>query len=86
MNNVPYFLQHLPIWKYNLEDDQQNKNKRVKEHKYDAVDKHTGQMVEKVCQICGKKYKTEYRLRNTTKTCSKSCGQKLRMANKVPEK
>ena len=43
-------------------------------------------MVEKVCQICGKKYKTEYRLRNTTKTCSKSCGQKLRMANKVPEK
>lgn len=73
MNNVPYFLQHLPIWKYNLEDNKQNKNKRVKEHKYDAVDKHTGQMVEKVCQICGKKYKTE-------------CGQKLRMANKVPEK
>lgn len=33
MNNVPYFLQHLPIWKYNLEDNQQNKNKRVKEHK-----------------------------------------------------
>lgn len=30
MNNVPYFLQHLPIWKYNLEDDQQNKNKRIK--------------------------------------------------------
>ena len=54
MNNVPYFLQHLPIWKYNLEDN--------------------------------KKDKTEYRLRNTTKTCSKSCGQKLRMANKVPEK
>ena len=48
MNNVPYFLQHLPIWKYNLEDNKQNKNKRVKEHKYDAVDKHTGQMVEKV--------------------------------------
>lgn len=69
-----------------MEDDQQNKNKRVKEHKYDAIDKHTGQMMEKVCQICGKKYKTEYRLRNTTKTCSKSCGQKLRMANKVPEK
>lgn len=46
MNNVPYFLQHLPIWKYNLEDNQQNKNKRVKEHKYDAVDKYTGQMVE----------------------------------------
>ena len=65
MNNVPYFLQHLPIWKYNLEDNKQDKNKRVK---------------------CGKKYKTEYRLRNTTKTCSKSCGQKLRMANKVPEK
>lgn len=86
MNNVPYFLQHLPIWKYNLEDNKQDKNKRVKEYKYDAVDKHTGQMVEKVCQICGKKYKTEYRLRNTTKTCSKSCGQKLRMANKVPEK
>ena len=39
MNNVPYFLQHLPIWKYNLEDNKQNKNKRVKEHKYDAVDK-----------------------------------------------
>ena len=38
MNNVPYFLQHLPIWKYNVEDDQQNKNKRVKEHKYDAVE------------------------------------------------
>lgn len=86
MNNVPYFLQHLPIWKCNLEDNKQNKNQRVKEHKYDAVDKHTGQMVEKVCQICGKKYKTEYRLSNTTKTCSKSCGQKLRMANKVPEK
>ena len=86
MNNVPYFLQHLPIWKYNLEDNKPDKNKRVKEHKYDAVDKHTGQMVEKVCQICGKKYKTEYRLRNTTKTCSKSCVQKLRMANKVPEK
>ena len=25
-------------------------------------------------------------MRNTTKTCSKSCGQKLRMTNKVPEK
>lgn len=91
MNNIPQFLEHLPIWKANPLDQvkatkQIKKAKPVKTHQFDVTDRMSNHVVEKVCPICGKKYKTEYRLRNTTKTCSKSCGQKLRMANKVPEK
>lgn len=88
MDNIPQFLSHLPIWKANpLEKVKPAKRKpvRVREHKFDTVDKTTGNVVEKVCPICGTTYKVAYRLRNIKKTCSASCGQKMRLARKEPE-
>ena len=87
MNNIPQFLEHLPIWKVNLLDKVKPKNvKTVKAHQYDVVDKVTNKnYVKKVCPICGKEYKVPYRLRNISKTCSGSCGQKMRIARKEPD-
>lgn len=88
MNNIPYFLSHLPIWKANpLEKVKTAKRKpvRVREHKFDAVDKTTGNVVEKVCPVCGKTYTVPYRLRNVSKTCGGLCGQKLRLSRKEPD-
>lgn len=40
MNNIPYFLSHLPIWKANAKDTVKiTKRTRVKEHQFDTVDK-----------------------------------------------
>lgn len=79
MNNVPYFLSHLPIWKANPKDKvKTTKFTRVKEHQFDTVDKKSNNVVVKQCPICGIKYRVSYRLRNIKKTCSPSCGQKLK--------
>lgn len=89
MDNIPQFLSHLPIWKANpLETVKTEKRKpvRVREHKFDTVDKTTGNVVEKVCPVCGKTYTVPYRLRNVSKTCGGSCGQKLRLSRMEPEK
>ncbi len=77
MNNVPYFLSHLPIWKANPKDKVKI-TKRVKEHQFDTVDKKSEDIVVKQCPVCGVKYRVSYRLRNIKKTCSPSCGHKLR--------
>lgn len=77
MNNVPYFLSHLPIWKANPKDKVKI-TKRVKEHQFDTVDKKSEDVVVKECPVCGIKYRVSYRLRNIKKTCSASCGHKLR--------
>lgn len=77
MNNVPYFLSHLPIWKANHKDKVKI-TKRVKEHQFDTVDKKSEDVVVKQCPVCGIKYRVSYRLRNIKKTCSPSCGHKLR--------
>lgn len=89
MENIPQFLSHLPIWKVNPLDKvktAKRKPVRVREHKFDTVDKTTGNVVEKVCPICGKTYTVPYRLRNVSKTCAGSCGQKLRLSRMEPEK
>lgn len=89
MENIPQFLSHLPIWKVNPLDrvkTAKRKPVRVREHKFDTVDKTTGNVVEKVCPICGKIYTVPYRLRNVIKTCGGSCGQKLRLSRMEPEK
>lgn len=42
MNNIPYFLSHLPIWKANAKDTVKiTKRARAKEHQFDTVDKKT---------------------------------------------
>lgn len=89
MENIPQFLSHLPIWKANPLDKvktAKRKPVRVREHKFDTVDKTTGNVVEKVCPICGKTYTVPYRLRNVSKTCGGSCCQKLRLSRMEPEK
>ena len=79
MNNIPYFLSHLPIWKANGKDTVKiTKRARAKEHQFDTVDKKSGDVVVKQCPVCGVKYRVSYRLRNIKKTCSSSCGHKLR--------
>lgn len=79
MNNIPYFLSHLPIWKASVKDTVKiTKRARVKEHQFDAVDKKSEDVVVKQCPVCGIKYRVSYRLRNIKKTCSPSCGHKLR--------
>ena len=79
MNNIPYFLSHLPIWKANVKDTVKiTKRARVKEHQFDAVDKKSEDVVVKQCPVCGIKYRVSYRLRNIKKTCSPSCVHKLR--------
>lgn len=79
MNNIPYFLSHLPIWKANVKDTVKiKKSSRVKEHQFDTVDKKSNNVVVKQCPVCGIKYRVSYRLRNIKKTCSPSCGQKLK--------
>ena len=79
MNNIPYFLSHLDIWKANVKDTVKiKKSSRAKEHQFDTVDKKTNDIVVKKCPICGIKYRVSYRLRNVKKTCSPSCSQKLR--------
>ena len=77
MNNVPYFLSHLPIWKASPKDKVKI-TKRVKEHQFDTVDKKSEDVVVKQCPVCGIKYRVSYRVRNIKKTCSPSCGHKLR--------
>ena len=66
MNNIPYFLSHLPIWKANAKD-KVKVTKRVREHQFDTVDKKTNDIVVKKCPICGIKYRVSYRLRNVKK-------------------
>lgn len=79
MNNIPYFLSHLPIWKANVKDTVKiTKRARAKEHQFDTVDKKSENVVVKQCPVCGIKYRVSYRLRNIKKTCSPSCSQKLR--------
>ena len=79
MNNIPYFLSHLPIWKANAKDTVKiTKRARAKEHQFDTVDKKSEDVVVKQCPICGIKYRVSYRLRNIKKTCSPSCGHKFR--------
>lgn len=79
MNNIPYFLSHLPIWKANVKDTVKiKKSSRVKEHQFDTVDKKSNNVVVKQCPVCGIKYRVSYRLRNIKKTCSPSCEQKLK--------
>lgn len=86
MNNIQQFLEHLPIWKANPLDKVKPKNvKPVKAHQYDVVDRMPNHFVEKICPVCGTSYKVEYRLRYINKTCSRSCGQQMRMARKEPE-
>ena len=90
VNNIPQFLEHLPIWKANPLDQvkatkQIKKAKPVKTHQYDVVDRIPNHFVEKICPVCGTSYKVEYRLRDINKTCSGSCGQKMRLARKEPE-
>ena len=46
MNNIPYFLSHLPIWKANAKDTVKI-TKRVREHQFDTVDKKTEEIVVK---------------------------------------
>lgn len=46
MNNIPYFLSHLPIWKANAKD-KVKVTKRVREHQFDTVDKKTNDIVVK---------------------------------------
>ena len=85
MNNIPYFLSHLPIWKANAKDTVKiTKRTRAKEHQFDTVDKKTEEIVVKKCPICGIKYRVSYRLRNIKKTCSPSCSQKLRNRTLMP--
>lgn len=68
MNNIPYFLSHLPIWKANVKDTVKiKKSSRVKEHQFDTVDKKSNNVVVKQCPICGIKYRVSYRLRNIKK-------------------
>lgn len=46
MNNIPYFLSHLPIWKANAKDTVKiTKRARAKEHQFDTVDKKTEEIV-----------------------------------------
>lgn len=79
MNNIPYFLSHLPIWKANAKDTVKiMKRTRAKEHQFDTVDKKSEDIVVKQCPVCGVKYPVSYRHRNVKKTCSASCSQKLR--------
>ena len=79
MNNIPYFLSHLPICKANAKDTVKiTKRARAKEHQFDTVAKKTNDIVVKKCPVCGIKYRVSYRLRNVKKTCSPSCSQKLR--------
>lgn len=79
MNNIPYFLSHLPIWKANVKDTVKiTKRARAKEHQFDTVDKKSEDVVVKECPVCGIKYRVSYRLRNIKKTCNPSCGHKLR--------
>lgn len=86
MNNIPQFLEHLPIWKVNSLDKVKPKNvKPVKAHQYDVANRIPNHFVEKICPVCGTLYKVEYRLRNINKTCSGSCGQKMRIARKEPD-
>ena len=48
MNNIPYFLSHLPIWKANAKDTVKiTKRARAKEHQFDTVDKKTEEIVVK---------------------------------------
>ena len=48
MNNIPYFLSHLPIWKANAKDTVKiTKRARVKEHQFDTVDKKSEDVVVK---------------------------------------
>lgn len=69
----------MPIWKANAKDTVKiTKRARAKEHQFDTVDKKSGDVVVKQCPVCGVKYRVSYRLRNIKKTCSPSCGQKLR--------
>ena len=85
MNNIPYFLSHLPIWKANAKDTVKiMKRTRAKEHQFDTVDKKSEDVVVKQCPVCGIKYRVSYRLRNIKKTCSPSCGQKLRNQTLIP--
>ena len=82
MNNIPYFLSHLNIWKANVKDTVKiTKRARAKEHQFDTVDKKSEDVVVKECPVCGIKYRVSYRLRNIKKTCSPSCGHKLRNQN-----
>lgn len=72
MNNIPQFLEHLPIWKPNPLDQvkstkQTKKIKPVKTHQFDVTDRMSNHVVEKVCPICGAAYKVAYRLRNIKK-------------------
>ncbi len=90
MNNIPQFLEHLPIWKANPLDEvkapkQKKEIKPVKTHQFDVTDRMSNHVVEKICPVCGTSYKVEYRLRDINKTCSRSCGQQMRMARKEPE-
>lgn len=90
MNNIPQFLEHLPIWKANPLDKvkapkQKKEIKPIKTHQFDVTDRMSNHVVEKVCPICGATYKVAYRLRNIKKTCSASCGQKMRLSKKEPE-
>lgn len=90
MNNIPQFLEHLPIWKANPLDQvkaskQKKEIKPIKTHQFDVTDRMSNHVVEKVCPICGTPYKVAYRLRNIKKTCSASCGQKMRLSRKEPE-
>ena len=90
VNNIPQFLEHLPIWKANPLDKvkvpkQKKEIKPVKTHQFDVTDRMSNHVVEKVCPICGTPYKVSYRLRNIKKTCSASCGQKMRLSRKEPE-
>lgn len=91
VNNIPQFLEHLPIWKANPLDQvkatkQIKKVKPVKTHQFDVTDRMSNHVVEKVCPVCGKTYTVPYRLRNVSKTCGGSCGQKLRLSRMEPEK
>lgn len=84
MNNIPQFLEHLPIWKVNSLDKVKPKNvKPVKAHQYDVADRIPNHFVEKICPVCGTSYKVEYRLRNINKTCSGSCGQEWQEKNLI---
>lgn len=72
MNNIPQFLEHLPIWKANPLNQvkatkQTKKIKPVKTHQFDVTDRMSNHFVEKVCPICGTPYKVAYRLRNIKK-------------------
>lgn len=90
MNNIPQFLEHLPIWKANPLDQVKatkpiKKVKPVKTHQFDVTDRMSNHVVEKVCPICGTAYTVAYRLRDISKTCSSSCGQKMRLSRMEPD-